>query len=69
MIKLGKGESHLENWTNLTSINIDNVPKELVIEISKEIGQMILDKGLQFEYGGIGLGGTDKITGIVFEIE
>lgn len=51
------------------SIDIDNIPKDICIEISEVIGTVLLRFGLKFEYGGIGEGFSDNICGIQFDIK
>ena len=59
----------IKECTSTMSIDIDNIPNDLCIEIAELIGNVLNGFGLKFEYGGIGEGLSEKICGIQFDIE
>lgn len=59
----------MKECTSKMSIDIDNIPKNLCIEISELIGSALKSFGLEFEYGGIGEGFSDNICGIQFNVK
>jgi len=59
----------IKDCTSKMSIDIDRIPKDKSILIANDIGKILLKHNLEFTYGGIGEGFTDKICGIQFEIK
>lgn len=59
----------IKDCTSKMSIDIDGIPKDKVILIANDIGKILLKHKLEFTYGGIGEGFTDKICGIQFEVK
>ncbi|WP_394897615.1 hypothetical protein [Clostridium butyricum] len=62
-------ENLIKDCTSTMSIDIDNIPKDLCIEVAELIGSALKAFGLKFEYGGIGEGFSDKICGIQFDVK
>ncbi|CAI3242240.1 conserved hypothetical protein [Clostridium neonatale] len=59
----------MKECTNKMSIDIDNIPKDICIELTEVIGNILLRFGLEFEYSGIGEGFSDNICGIQFDVK
>lgn len=59
----------IKDFTSKMSIDIDGIPKIKSIQIANEIGIILLKHNLEFTYGGIGEGFTNKISGIQFDIK
>lgn len=57
------------DWTNKMSIVIDDIPKEKEIKIANAIGNLLQKNGLEFDYGGIAEGSSDRICGIQFDVK
>lgn len=67
---INKEKSNLiKDCTSEMSIDIDGIPKNKSMQIASEIGRVLLKNGLEFTYGGIGEGFTDKICGIQFDVK
>lgn len=56
----------LPEFTKYMSIEIEDIPKEKVLIIAEDIGNILMKHKIKFNYGGIGEGSTDKICGISF---
>lgn len=59
----------IKECTSRMSIDIDGIPKEKCIELANTIGTALNVLKLEFTYGGIGEGLTNKICGIQFDVK
>lgn len=59
----------MKECTSEMSIEIDNIPKEKCMEISELIGNILMAFELEFIYGGIVEGISNKICGVQFDIK
>lgn len=59
----------LQEYTDVTDVEVTGLPKDNMLIIATLIGEALTRLGLEFEYGGIGEGFTDKIRGISFEVK
>lgn len=59
----------IKDCTSKMSIDIDGIPKEKCMEIAEIIGNVLRAFRLEFTYGGIGEGLTNKICGIQFDVK
>lgn len=55
--------------TSFTSIEIENIPKDKLITLGEIIGNVLVEVGIKFDWGSCADGLSNKISGLVFEVE
>lgn len=55
--------------TSKTSIEIENIPKDKLIRLGEIIGNILVEIGIKFDFGSCADGFSNKICGLVFEVE